>query len=79
MALGSDPSRVRASGDSILISLARSWGRASGVSRFGPDSVEQQPESSPRRAPAGTLMRTEGFQLVFSDGANLDAHAGVVT
>jgi hypothetical protein len=30
---------TRSSGDSILISLARSWGRASGVSRSGPDSV----------------------------------------
>ena len=34
----------------ILIPLARSWGRASGVSRSGPDSVRAAPESSRRRA-----------------------------
>jgi len=55
----SDPSRVRASGDSILISLARSWGRASGVSRSGPDSVRPAPESSRRRA-AGRYARARG-------------------
>jgi len=56
---GSDPSRVRASGDSILISLARSWGRASGVSRSGPDSVRAAPESSRRRA-AGRYAHARG-------------------
>src|SRR5271166_386948 len=49
----------RASGDSILISLARSWGRASGVSRSGPDSVRAAPESSRRRA-AGRYAHTRG-------------------
>ena len=53
------PSRVRASGDSILISLARSWGRASGVSRSGPDSVRAAPESSRRRA-AGQYAHAHG-------------------
>src|SRR5271166_1033810 len=56
---GSDPSRVRPSEDSILISLARPWGRASGVSRSGPDSVRAAPESS-RRPAAGRYAHARG-------------------
>ena len=44
---------------SILISLARSWGRDSGVSRSGPDSVRAAPESSRRRA-AGRYAHARG-------------------
>ena len=40
----------------VMIFLARSWGRASGVSRSGPDSVRAAPESSRRRA-AGRYAR----------------------
>src|SRR5208337_1106042 len=43
----------------IVISLARSWGRASGVSRSGLDSVRAAPESSRRRA-AGRYARARG-------------------
>ena len=43
----------------ILISLARSWGRDSGVSRSGPDSVRAAPESSRRRA-AGRYAHARG-------------------
>ena len=50
----------------ILISLARSWGRASGVSRSGPDSVRAAPESSRRRAAGRYAQGAEGFQLLFS-------------
>jgi len=42
-----------------LISPARSWGRASGVSRSGPDSVRAAPESSCRRA-AGRYAHARG-------------------
>ena len=63
-----DGTPVRASGDSILISLARSWGRASGVSRSGPDSVRAAPESSRRRA-AGRYAHARRAFNSFSDGA----------
>ena len=53
----------------VMIFLARSWGRASGVSRSGPDSVRAAQKVLVAERPAGTLMRAEGFQLLFSDGA----------
>ncbi len=43
----------------VMIFLARSWGRASGVSRSGPDSVRAAPESSYRRA-AGRYAHARG-------------------
>ena len=77
---------------SILISLARSWGRDSGVSRSGPDSVRAAPESSRRRAAGRYAHARGGLSLLVSDGAGQqtapvgghlqqrsDLHQGVIT
>ena len=85
------PSRVRASGAAYHLSCTF-LGPDSGVSRSGPDSVRAAQKVLVAQRPAGTLVRAEGFQLVFSDGAGQqttpvgghlqqrsDLHQGVIT
>src|SRR5271157_5901861 len=89
---GSDPTRVRASGDAYSSRLHVLG--AGLLASQGPAQIlfEQRQKVLVAERPAGTLMRAEGFQLVFFDGAGQqkapvgghlqqwsDLHQGVIT